>query len=170
MRSKATNHKSKTCQVGLWRYSRHPNYFFEFLIWMAGRSTHGIRRMEMGFPVTGRDSVFVLFLTGFHPRNARRCAAAGTSIRDISKLPACSFPGFRGPGLKRQVQFELLADARIPRPRAGILHTAHGDIPTPISCSRSRRRFKGLDQRQLAEDVRAPIIGEYLSSLSAARA
>ena len=27
--------KGKTCQVGLWQYSRHPNYFFESLVWIG---------------------------------------------------------------------------------------------------------------------------------------
>jgi len=29
------SNKGRTCQAGLWRYSRHPNYFFEWLIWVA---------------------------------------------------------------------------------------------------------------------------------------
>jgi steroid 5-alpha reductase family enzyme len=28
-------HRGKTCREGLWRYSRHPNYFFEWLHWFA---------------------------------------------------------------------------------------------------------------------------------------
>ncbi|MFP4209227.1 MAG: DUF1295 domain-containing protein [Wenzhouxiangella sp.] len=27
--------RGKVCQVGLWRYSRHPNYFFEWLHWFS---------------------------------------------------------------------------------------------------------------------------------------
>lgn len=27
--------KGEVCQLGLWHYSRHPNYFFEWLVWVA---------------------------------------------------------------------------------------------------------------------------------------
>lgn len=36
------------CETGLWRYSRHPNYFFEILIWV-------------GFAMTGLRSVTLLY-------------------------------------------------------------------------------------------------------------
>lgn len=32
---RSPENKGQVCQVGLWNYSRHPNYFFEWLIWMA---------------------------------------------------------------------------------------------------------------------------------------
>jgi steroid 5-alpha reductase family enzyme len=27
--------RGKVCEIGLWRFSRHPNYFFEFLFWVG---------------------------------------------------------------------------------------------------------------------------------------
>lgn len=30
-----SSNKGRTCNAGLWQYSRHPNYFFEWLVWVA---------------------------------------------------------------------------------------------------------------------------------------
>ncbi len=32
---RAPENKGRTCRFGLWRYSRHPNYFFEWLHWLS---------------------------------------------------------------------------------------------------------------------------------------
>lgn len=59
----------------------------------------------------------------------------------------------------RQVTFELQAECPETRARAGILHTAHGDIATPVFMPvGTQATVKGLTQRDLWEDLHAPII------------
>ena len=59
----------------------------------------------------------------------------------------------------RQITFELQAQCPVTRARAGIIHTEHGDIPTPVFMPvGTQGTVKGLSQRDLREDIHAPII------------
>jgi queuine tRNA-ribosyltransferase len=61
--------------------------------------------------------------------------------------------------LPRQVHFELLAECPATRARAGILHTEHGDIPTPVFMPvGTQATVKGLSQRDLWDDLETRII------------
>jgi queuine tRNA-ribosyltransferase len=61
--------------------------------------------------------------------------------------------------LPRQITFELLAECPVTRARAGILHTAHGDIPTPVFMPvGTQATVKGLSQRDLWDELQARII------------
>jgi queuine tRNA-ribosyltransferase len=61
--------------------------------------------------------------------------------------------------LPRQITFELQAECPVTRARAGILHTEHGDVPTPVFMPvGTQATVKGLSQRDLWEDLHAPII------------
>ena len=61
--------------------------------------------------------------------------------------------------MPRQVRFELLAECSDTRARAGVLHTEHGDIPTPVFMPvGTQATVKGLSQRDLWDDLKARII------------
>lgn len=64
--------KGKTCQIGLWQYSRHPNYFFQWLLWVA------IALYAMSSPVglfawiaPALMLYFLLFVTGIKATEER---------------------------------------------------------------------------------------------------
>jgi queuine tRNA-ribosyltransferase len=57
------------------------------------------------------------------------------------------------------VHFEIQAECPTTRARAGLLHTAHGVIPTPIFMPvGTQATVKGLTPQQLLEEVDSPII------------
>lgn len=78
--------KGKVCNTGLWKYSRHPNYFFEFIIWT-------------GFAVTALSSPYgylslispliilylVLNVTGIPATEAQALRSKGEAYREYQK-------------------------------------------------------------------------------------
>jgi len=62
------------------------------------------------------------------------------------------------PGMS-EIAFELVAECPYTRARAGLLHTAHGTIATPVFMPvGTQASVKGLSERDLAEDLGAGII------------
>ncbi|MEO8370107.1 MAG: tRNA guanosine(34) transglycosylase Tgt [Candidatus Solibacter sp.] len=58
-----------------------------------------------------------------------------------------------------QISFEIIAECPDTRARAGVLHTPHGDIETPVFMPvGTQATVKGLTQRDLAEDLGVPIL------------
>ncbi|HYW45374.1 MAG TPA: DUF1295 domain-containing protein [Bryobacteraceae bacterium] len=87
--------RGTTCRVGLWRYSRHPNYFFEWLIWVA------FAVFAMGSPY-GYLAVFapVLMLyflfrvTGIPATEAQALRTKGDDYRRYQQTTSAFVPWF----------------------------------------------------------------------------
>jgi steroid 5-alpha reductase family enzyme len=98
-RSKAMN-KGKTLRTGLWRYSRHPNYFFESLHWWA------YVPMAVGLPWFWMAVVWPLFMmsallwiTGVPLAEAQAIASRGDDYRNYQRSTSAFIPWFpRKPG------------------------------------------------------------------------
>ena len=93
-RSKSWN-RGKVCCTGLWRYSRHPNYFFEWLHWWAyvvmGVSTPGwfltwIGPIGMGWAL--------LKVTGIPWVERQALASRGEDYREYQRTTSAFFPWF----------------------------------------------------------------------------
>jgi steroid 5-alpha reductase family enzyme len=87
--------QGKTCQAGLWKYSRHPNYFFEWLIWV-GFATFAITS-PWGFvgilsPVL--MLCFLLGLTGIPATEAQALRSRGEEYRDYQRRTSAFVPWF----------------------------------------------------------------------------
>lgn len=93
-RSNSSNH-GQVCQQGLWHYSRHPNYFFEWLHWwsyvfLAAGSAYGwltiLAPMAMLY--------FVTKVTGIPPTEAQAIKSRGDAYREYQRTTSAFFPWF----------------------------------------------------------------------------
>ena len=93
-RSKAWN-RDRVCREGLWRYSRHPNYFFEWLHWWAyvvmGVSTPGwvltwIGPVGMGWAL--------LKVTGIPWTERQSLVSRGEDYREYQRTTSSFIPWF----------------------------------------------------------------------------
>jgi steroid 5-alpha reductase family enzyme len=87
--------RGRTCRVGLWRYSRHPNYFFEWLIWVAyalfaSASPYGW--MAIACPAL---MLYLLFrVTGIPATEAQAVRTRGDDYRHYQATTSAFVPWF----------------------------------------------------------------------------
>lgn len=87
--------KGKTCRAGLWRYSRHPNYFFEWLMWCS----YGLAAVSTAYGWLGFLSpliilVLVLKVTGIPPTERRALQSRGEDYRRYQRTTSAFIPWF----------------------------------------------------------------------------
>lgn len=83
----------KVCQEGLWRYSRHPNYFFEWLVWcayalMASSSPWG----WISWFCPALMLYFLLRVTGIPATEEQAVRSRGEAYRDYQATTSAFVP------------------------------------------------------------------------------
>jgi len=98
---KNPTNKGKTCRTGLWRYSRHPNYFFEWVVWMG----YAVFALASPWGWLGLISpalilYFLLGLTGIPATEAQALRSRGADYREYQQSTSAFVPWFPGKGGK----------------------------------------------------------------------
>ena len=90
-----TSNKGKVCDVGLWGWSRHPNYLFEFVGWLA----YPVIAIQLAHPwsfasVLGPAAMFVIlrFATGVPPLEEAMVRSKGDAYRDYQARVSAFLP------------------------------------------------------------------------------
>jgi steroid 5-alpha reductase family enzyme len=92
--------RGKTCRDGLWRYSRHPNYFFEWLHWWSYPIVAwGAPWWALTLSAPALMLFFLLRVTGIPATEAQAVKSRGDDYRDYQRTTSAFVPWFpkRGP-------------------------------------------------------------------------
>lgn len=87
--------RGRTCRVGLWRASRHPNYFFQWCLWcsyaaLAWSAPYG----WLGFLAPLAMGVLIVRVTGIPPSEEQALRSRGADYRDYQRTTSAFFPWF----------------------------------------------------------------------------
>jgi len=83
----------RTCRSGLWQYSRHPNYFFEWIHWWAYLPLAAFAPywwIALAIPLL--LLYFILFVTGIPPTEAQAVASRGEDYRRYQQTTSVFVP------------------------------------------------------------------------------
>ena len=80
------NNVGKVCEVGLWQYSRHPNYFFEWVTWV-GFAIYGLAFSGGWIALLGQALIFATIwkFTGIPATEAQAMRSKGEPYRDYQR-------------------------------------------------------------------------------------
>lgn len=90
------NH-GKVCKQGLWRYSRHPNYFFEWVHWFAYLAIGASVSESIGYAAIAGPIVmlvFLVFVTGIPYTEMRAIQSKGEAYKQYQRETSAFLPWF----------------------------------------------------------------------------
>jgi steroid 5-alpha reductase family enzyme len=87
--------RGRVCDIGLWRTSRHPNYFFEWVIW-CGFAALGLTAQAGWLALSGPAIIlfFLLRVTGIPPTEAQSLKSRGEAYREYQRTTSAFVPWF----------------------------------------------------------------------------
>jgi steroid 5-alpha reductase family enzyme len=95
-RADPANH-GRTCRGGLWRWSRHPNYFCEWLLWFAYVALAAGGWWPLALIVPAVLLVLLLTVTGIPYTEKRALASRGDDYRAYQRATSAFIPWFPRP-------------------------------------------------------------------------
>lgn len=88
--------KGKTCRTGLWNYSRHPNYFFEWVIWVGYFAVALASPFGWLAVISPLGMLYILVkVTGIPLTEAQAVRTRGEDYRNYQRTTSMFFPWFK---------------------------------------------------------------------------
>ncbi|MDP1880563.1 MAG: DUF1295 domain-containing protein [Parachlamydiaceae bacterium] len=96
-----SNHHGQVCSVGLWKYSRHPNYFFEWIVWIG----YAVMAFSAPWGWLGMISPVLMIIllyrvSGIPYSEAQALSTRGEAYEEYQRNTSKFFPWFSYPSCK----------------------------------------------------------------------